>query len=317
MHYVTEGDRVYLSPLPSGGFALLLCLPAEQAIDFETLKIKKLKPEPHETAYSFAETHAKRFHLHIWGYPAGDGIVVGQPDYTQDPIYSFVNKYDGNGNNMHESWIEIDSVNMPCAIIAKGWSGGGDFATTTIKCAKVNEYLGYMPGAYQANPTSGSKAQFNSQYIKPSILARINRFNNLKILDPVDNLLLYQDSQRFFNTEDVKQTVVYWEDKTSRTQDALEASVHRRMSDFMRNAVRLHIKVDDHQQNGNIYRYNTIATVLDEKLGINAPFWIEDCVFRKSTGEGTVTELKLIPLNTLFFGGIATNSAGKSSLRLR
>ena len=285
--------------------------------DLETLKIKKLKPEPHETAYSFAETHAKRFHLHIWGYPAGDGIVVGQPDYTQDPTFHFINRYDGNGNNIHESWIELDSVNMPALIIAKGWSGGGDFANTTIKCAKVNEYLGYKSGAYAANPT-GSKATFNANYIKTSVLARINRFKNLKIMDPVENLLLYQDSQRFFNPEDVRTTVAYWEDKTSRTQDSLEASVQRRMSDFMRNAVRLHVKVDGHcDTSGNIYRYNTVATVQDEKLNINAPFFVEDVVFRKSGGEGTVTEMKLIPLNTLFFGGVAGNSAGKTALRIR
>jgi prophage tail gpP-like protein len=273
----------------------------------EQLSLKKCKPEPHETAFSFCETHCKRFHLHIWGVPDATAIVVGVPDFTQAPTYTFTNQYSGEGNNCHDTWVELDSVNMPSAIIAKGWSGGGDFATTTVKCVKVNEFLGYSPGAYQDVEAGGT----GNSFIKPSVLTRINRYKTMPILAPTLSLLQWQSNQATtvfggnggtnFNFNDVKSSVIYWTDQTSKTQAELEAAVQRRMSEFMRNAVRVHIKVDGHDQNGAVYRYNTTANVYDEKLKINSIMWIEDVLFRRSREEGTITELTLIPCGILSF----------------
>ena len=47
------------------------------------------------------------------------------------------------------------------------------------------------------------------------------------------------------------------------------------------------------------YQPNTIATVVDEILGIDEELWILDRTFRKSVDAGTTTDLKMIPKNAI------------------
>jgi prophage tail gpP-like protein len=251
-------------------------------VDLTQLKTKQLKPEVGETCYEFAERMAKRFHLHVWAMADGSGVVISKPDYTSSPNYALVNRYDGQGNNVIRGTLEQDYLNQPNVIIAKGFQGGGDFAHTRIKAAKVNEFTGYtFPGQ-----------------IVPAVQTLLNSVPGLTPEAPNDDLIT--NYAPFFVQQNFAKPV-YIEDSNSKTLEQIRAAVVRKMSEFQRHALTLHYTVEDHHQNGTIWRVNEIARVEDQTLGITGNFWISRVGFKKSRSAGTLTDLTLMPLNTLQF----------------
>lgn len=213
---------------------------------------------------------------------------------------------------------------MPSAIIAKGYSGGGSFQNTRIRCVKINEFLGYsvpnIPGGGSSSSTTSNTSiavTVSSQTISASpvtsIQTSINKFNGITVLPT--NADLVSNYSQFFTPPPVPK-IVYWEDEKSRTLDQLSNAVMRKMSEFQRAGFRLHYEVEDHAQNGIVWTKNTIATVYDEELGIlSKPFWIIGVHYKKSRHGGTTTELTMIPVGTLILGpkgskGSTTSSKG-------
>ena len=143
--------------------------------------------------------------------------------------------------------------------------------------------------------------QQNSQYVlEPTVQAVISRFKGLKPLDP--NIPLIENYAQYFSTPAVPK-IVFWEDEKSRTLDQLKAAVMRKMSEYQRNGFRLHYTVEDHTQNGLVWKHNTIVNVYDETLGIYmVPFWVLSVTFRKNRSTGTHTDLILIPVGSLILG---------------
>lgn len=248
--------------------------------DLTDLKVKQLKPEVGETCYEFAERVAKRFHLHIWAMADGSGVVVSKPEYQAEPIYTFTNRFDGKGNNIIHSTVTFDGNHAPNVIIAKGFQGGGDFTTTRIKCAMVNEFLGYaVPGQ-----------------LVPAIQDLLNTYKGLTPETPRDDLI--RNYSGYFEQLNLA-IPLFLEDTNSKTLAQLRSAVQRKMSEFQRNALTIRITVQDHHQDHTVYRFNEIASVQDETLGINGNFWISRVTFKQSRGSGTTTDLTLIPINTI------------------
>lgn len=263
----------------------------------EQLTIKRCKPEWGETSYSFAETHCKRFHLHLWGMPDASGVVVGSPDYTTAPQYTFTNKRSGVGNNLMSSKLDIDYCNMPNLIIGRMKQGGGDTAYLGSYTFCVNEFT-----AFTVSPDDSTQRVFLD-----AIDVVLNRFKNSNggagieqvIRSGSDALLAF--GEKYFNQPNVAR-VVWWDDKTSKTIAELEASMARRMSEFQRNALRYTIVVQGHAQGNLPYRFNSMATVTDEDWGINGEvWWVESVTYSQSVGSGTTTEIVLIPPFVLNF----------------
>ena len=267
--------------------------------DMDETNIKKLQPKHDQTFMQFVEENLARFGVTCWAMADGSGVVIAAPDYTQQPLYTLVNKLNGQGNNVENGRLEVDPFNMPSAIIAKGYSGGGDFQNTRIRTCKVNEYLGY-----------------NGSSVVASVQAKINKFKGLTVLPPNTNIV--NNYSQFFTPPQVPK-IVYWEDDKSRTLDQLNNSVMRKLSEFQRAGFRLHYQVEDHAQLGTVWTKNTIVNVYDETLGIlDKPFWILGVNYKKSRHSGTLTELTLIPVGTLILGpkgskGSPSQSAPKGS----
>lgn len=267
--------------------------------DLSAKTIKKLQPLHNETFMQFVERNLARFSLHCWAMADGSGVVIGQPDYTQEPIFKIVNNLNGDGNNIISGRIELNFGNQPSLIIAKGFHGGGGFANTRIKTCKVNEYIGY-PIENDQGVTVGLINNNGTFTPRPEVDKIIKQFKGLKPIDP--NQDLATNYAQYFTPPAVPR-VLFWEDEKSRTLHQLENAVRRKMAEFQMRALKLHYTVQDHVQNGLVWKHNTIVTVNDETLGIlNQPFWISALSFKKSRGRGTTTDLTLIPVGTLVFG---------------
>ena len=269
--------------------------------DLQEKSIKKLQPKHDETFMQFVEFNLARFGLTCWTMSDGSGVVIGAPDYLQDSTFNITNRLDGQGNNIISGRLEIDPFNMPSAIIAKGYQGGGSFQTTRIRTCKVNEFIGYPIMGSSTDQPIIAGLQVNGNYVlQPALQTQISKFTGLKVLPP--NVDLITNYAQFFTPPNVPK-IVYWEDSKSRTLDQLNAAVMRKMAEFQRHGFRLHYTVQDHTQNGLVWKHNTIVNVYDETLGIvNEPFWILSVNFKKNRTQGTSTELVMIPIGTLILG---------------
>lgn len=269
------------------------------SFDLADKSIKKLQPLHNETFMQFVERNLSRFSLHCWAMSDGSGVVIGQPDYLQEPLFKIINKTNGDGNNVLHGRMQINFANQPSLIIAKGFHGGGDFANTRIKTCKVNEFIGY-PITSEGGVTIGLINNNGTFTPRDEVNAVIKQFKGLKPLDPNQDLA---NNYATFFTPPAVPRVLFWEDEKSRTLHQLENAVRRKMAEFQMNALILNYTVQDHVQDGLVWKHNTIATVTDDTLGIvNQPFWIVSVSFKKSRGRGTTTDLKMIPVGTLQFG---------------
>ena len=268
--------------------------------DLQEKSVKKLQPKHNETFMQFVLFNLARFHLHCWALSDGTGVVIAQPDYNQEPLFKITNKLNGQGNNIISGRVEIDYSTQPSLIIAKGFQGGGDFQNTRIRTCKVNEFIGY-PVYNTDGDVIGPIAESDGTYTPlPEVNTIIKSFKGLKPLAP--NIKLAQNYSKYFTPPAVPR-VLYWEDPQSRTLDQLQGAVQRKMSEYQKNAFKLHYTVQDHIQNGLVWKHNTIVTVTDETLGINGQnFWVLSVSFKKSRNAGTTTDLVLIPVGTLQFG---------------
>jgi len=267
--------------------------------DLGAKSLKKLQPLHNETFMQFVERNLQRFNLHCWTMSDGSGVVIGQPDYLQEPLFKITNRFNGVDNNVITGRLEIDYSSQPSLIIAKGFQGGGDFNNTRIRTCKVNEFIGY-PVLNDNGDTIGPITVGGVTTPRPEVDKVIKQFKGLKPIEP--NIDLATNYAIYFTPPAVPRTL-FWEDAKSRTLHQLEGAVRRKMSEFQSKALKLHYTVQDHVQNGLVWKHNTIVTVTDETLGIlGQAFWVLSLSFKKSRSRGTTTDLVLIPVGTIQFG---------------
>ena len=269
-------------------------------------QLHQLIPHPGDTLYSFAEKWANRFHYHIYtqpGYsPIGDGdpgISVTVPTYNQKISYNFINlKAGGNSsgpNNILKINKVIDISRQPSVIIAKGFSGGGDYASSTIKIARVNEFIGY-----QVND-----GNYGSSYdLLPEVRNALASYPGITVATPNSDLIFNYYNQF---TPPIIPRIAYWHDNDSRTIGQLNGAVNCHMSNYMKDAFKVIITVQDHfQKNANganiVYTHNMIATITDATRNLNnQPMWVESVEYNMDFG-GTSTTLTLLPVGVINFG---------------
>ena len=286
-------------PLESTSYSVTQHVDPTNVFDLTQQQLTTLKAVPHETKGEFLEKHANRFHCHMWATNDGTGVVFGQPDFTQAPLWT-LNKYLDGGvsagtvNNVIGSSLDINYAEMPVVIFAKAMTGSGDAATIRSACCKVNEFTGYDSNG---NVLSEVQALIN-QYTKPG-----NSKPYIPVIPPNPKLFQYQPF--FQSITGVPPCQVYIDETGhhSGTQDQLFGWVSTKMSHLQAKALVYRCTVDDHQQGNQVWKHNTIATVNDESVGIvGVPMWIKSVHFSKSRGEGTHTDLELLPVGVVSFG---------------
>jgi prophage tail gpP-like protein len=286
-------------PLSNQEYSVTQHVDPSNVFDLTTQQLTTLKAVPKETKAQFLEKNAARFHCHMWASNDGLGVVIGQPDYTQAPLFT-LNKWKDGGasegtiNNVLRSSLDINYAEMPAVIFAKALMGSGDSAITRSACCKVNEFIGY--------DSSGN--------VLPNVQGLINQYTSpgqstpyIQVIPPNPKLFQYQPY--FQPITNVPPCQVYIDETGhhSGTQDQLQSWVSRHMSHYQTTALVYHCKVDDHQQNGMVFKHNTIATVNDEAVGlVGVPMWIKKVHFTKNRHDGGHTELDLCPIGVVNLG---------------
>lgn len=210
------------------------------------LTIKDLKPHDNEGAFSYLSRILQHYGYWLWAAQDGSGVVIGGPDYDQEPAYELIRRHDpgsakgiGRANNIVAGTLSQDETDVPSHVYVRGVDGGGG-QKAAVKGMNSNPFVTNFVPAYLMDKDATSKEQ-------------AERIARLFMAKKMRNYLTYDC------------TVAGFSDRKT----------------------------------GGIYNVNAVAKVADEKTGTDGRMWVESRTFRKTRSEGSVTEMKLIPLGTL------------------
>lgn len=245
--------------------------------------LHQTKPHNHEGVFDFAKRVAQRFGLWIWCWSDGDKLVVGKPDFDQEPLYWLGRKLDGTGNIISGT-VKYDRTDQPSVVIADGFSGGGEFGKGHIKAFCVNPYFGVDEQGFVLDEV---QAVIRKHPDAQQILMTTQPFRRSNVRIPVRPMFLHDDE--------------------SKTPEQLEAFVRREMSLLIRKSLTAEYEVEGHGQvdpDGvfTAWAPDTVVEVDDEVAGIKERMYVLGVHYEKSRrGDGTTTRLHLIRLNSIQF----------------
>lgn len=232
----------------------------------------QLKPYPREGAFTFASRVAQRFGCWIWASSTPGTVIVGQPDFTTDPLYTFQHSTsDTTDNNIEEGEAGPSRKNQPSVIFASGVGGGGEFANSAIRCAILNPY------------------------IEVDTDALIASWPGIQVIT------LAADTTGLGVHKDTYARPLYLYDPESHTQEEIVAYARREMSLRMRESYGCHYTTLGHSLGGTPIAMNTMANVNDDRSNLHSPMWILSRHFTKSASDGTRTKTELILPGSLQF----------------
>lgn len=110
--------------------------------DLEPIQEKQAKARVPETIFSAVDRHLKRHGFMHWDAPDGR-IIVGTPDDTQNPLYSFVERRTGNtdANNLLKCRESQNVGQTPAVLTVLGVGGGQKFTKTKVSATEGNQTL--------------------------------------------------------------------------------------------------------------------------------------------------------------------------------
>ena len=106
----------------------------------QELQIDSAKAKAGETVYQYLERHCRRFGLMIWGTADGK-VVIGQPDYEQEPSYHLhCSRKNPERSNMTPQW-KRSFKSRASEIHVFGESRSHDFTSSKIHAVVYDEEL--------------------------------------------------------------------------------------------------------------------------------------------------------------------------------
>lgn len=244
--------------------------------------LHQTKPHNHEGVFDFAKRVAQRFGLWIWSSADGDQLIVGKPDFDQEPLYQLRRRLDGSGN-VEEGTVRFDQADQPGIVIADGFSGGGEFGKGRIKAFAVNPYFGLDADGF----------------VLPEVQALITKFPDAKQITLVTQPFTRRVKQDFTRP-------MFLHDDESKTPEQLEAFVRREMSLLVRKSLTADYTVEGHGQYDEdgvftAWAPDTVVDVQDDVAGLHERMYVLGVHFEKSRRGGTQTRVHLIRLNSIQF----------------
>ncbi|HVH44837.1 MAG TPA: hypothetical protein VM925_20930 [Labilithrix sp.] len=245
--------------------------------------LHQLKPHNHEGVYAFASRITQRFGLWIWCTADGEQLVVGRPDFQQEPRYE-LRRTRGGDTNVLSGEVKFDMTDQPSVIIADGFSGGGEFGKGRIKSFCVNPYFGVDEDAFVLPEVTELLKKFpDAEQVTMTIPTPYKR---RRVNAPIRPMFLHDDE--------------------SKTQEQLNNFVRREMSLLLRKSMTAHYIVEGHGQNvsGTFtpWDVDTVVEVHDEVAEVHERMYVLSRTFEKSRSGGTHTRLELVRLNSIQFG---------------
>lgn len=245
-------------------------------------RLHQLQPHVREGVYEFAARVTQRFGLHIWSSADGETLIVGRPNFSQEPL-SYLSRTASGLTNVIDGSVRFDVSDQPTVLFADGFAGGGPWGTSRVKAIIVNNLV---------------------EVVDPSG----------RTLDPLEPLKQYVDAgarviqgptfQKKFRVP--RHRVQYLRDDESQTQEHIEFFIRRELARLQKLSLTAHYTVEGHGQftrQGLVpWTIDTTVAVDDEIAGLSETLYVVGRTFSKSRGAGTTTKLELIRLNTLQFG---------------
>ncbi len=271
--------------------------PPDEDQGFNKKALKELKAHYGEGSFQFLDKLLKRQGFMMWARADGEGVVISQPNYTNDPLYN-LQHFKGNNsvnNNVLSGERIIDITGQPIMLYCKGHSNGDDADVVSSDIIMINELIGLDQNGIPLPQVTALIAQFQTQ--------------GVRVLDMRNALISDRQEARLFYQRPIVVGPCFIKDDEAQDGSQLENFVKRSMSHFQVKMIVLHYRVLGHTQNGVPWTINTMVDVRDDYLDIQESYWIIERSFHKSSGGGTYTELKLIKPYTL---DISTFGGGKT-----
>lgn len=241
-------------------------------------KLHQKRANARESIWEFASRITQRFGLWIWASADGRTLFVSTPDFEQEPRYKLlVNREDTT--NVLSSSVKRSAMNQPSAIIADGYSYGGEFGKSKNVVIMFNKAVSL--GDLGQDPEVLKYEKAGAKFIEGPVFP----FPNLMTLNSFKPVYLHDDE--------------------SQTLEQLEAFVRREMSLLQRQSLEVAYVVEGHGQivDGTFkpWTVDTIVSVDDQPAGLKEDLYVIGRTFNKSRGGGTTTNLELIRKNTISF----------------
>lgn len=244
-------------------------------------KLPQLRPNNGEGAHEFASRVAKRFGYSIWPSADGTRLMIGKPDFEQDPTFTLIRRrYSSRENNILDATAKFDLSDQPSILITDGVSGGGLYGKSKLKCLMVN----------------------------PAVTSPVDELGKISAAHP-NSTVVYPMTKdggayRYAPQFNPRAKPLYLHDENSKTLEQLEEFTRREMMQRVRKSLTYSATVAGHGQRdggGNLvpWTVDTVVDVQDEVTGVVEPMWILSRTFQKSRGSGTTTSLEMIRLYSL------------------
>jgi prophage tail gpP-like protein len=248
-----------------------------------------LKPDLHETAFTFASRVAQRFGLWIWATADGDHLVIGKPNFEQDPDFEAVHRRNtgtGAANNVLSASVTMDGGSQPSVIFASGSGTGGENPRDQFTLGVVN------PGIQTDN----------------SVL--FEAYSKTRMLD-----ISYLGDGYSGTTEistpggayvDTFARPLYLTDANSKSQEELECFLKRELALRRQKAFSYTFEVLGHNYTAGDgakvpWTVDMVVSVEDDYCDVHEDLWVIGRTFTKSRNGGTTTKLECVRLHTLEF----------------
>jgi prophage tail gpP-like protein len=233
------------------------------------------KPHQNEGVFAFASRVLQRAGL--WIRPAVDGktVIIGKPDFDQEPRYGICHALDSRSgnNNALKGHFKKTRLDQPSIIFACGTGGGGNFPHSRLRAGIVNPVV-------NADNSAIIDAYPDVPFISvPAVTAAFVPF------------------------VETKPRAAFLYDNESHTMAQLEAFLQRELSLRMRKALEARYEIMGHELNGQPVAIDTIINVLDQQPVANwaGNLWVLGRRFHQSPNGGSRTTLDLILPGSLAF----------------
>ena len=279
--------------------------------DFKTAKLDEFKAGYNEGAYEVANKMAARHGCTIQPTLDRSKIVLGVPQYDQEPLYRLVRGYDNGphpGGNIVHGTARRNYGRVPTLVSATGRSrqttSNPVLPMETI--ASVLDLLGHVEGNFATAPgpttsttTVGStKSIFGAGAL--SLIGKVAEVINT-VLSPNTNSpriisKRFTAGQKAIPGNDNKlYRPLFYQDKDSRNVSQLERGVKRQISNRLKDTLTYTCTLRGHvdPDSGALYAVDTIAKVDDYVENVHENLWIKSRRFYNN-GEGPMTELTML-----------------------
>lgn len=247
----------------------------------------QLRPHEKEGCFAFLQRVANRFGLWVWPGVDGKTVIIGTPDFAQEPSGTIRRSWAGHTNNVLDGGeVKYDLTSQPSYVVAEAFGGGGEWGHAKLRVVIMNPFV-------EADDILDELEQFQpyklTQYYDPEL------HGNAKL--PI----------QMGTARNKRPRPMFLHDAESKTIEQLQHFARREMSMLTRKYMTAKYTIAGHTLRASrspdaprvVPVSDTVWMVEDEIGEVDEPMWLTSRTLKCSRGAGKTTDLELIRLNTM------------------